>query len=111
MDLSFTQEGQNPYTMLIHPSQDNVQIVDLLSKGLLTSEQSGQAYALVKEMYQKYASDHAQLNNDYEYEALLRNTAADFLQAGSIEDRVDSWLSGIEYRESGEGQDMGLWTS
>jgi hypothetical protein len=90
LELSLSQDQMNPYTMLIHPSQDNVEIVDLLSKGLLTSDQTGRAYELIKQMYQNYANNNEQLNNDFEYESLLRNTVSDFLRAAPIERRVDN---------------------
>ena len=109
LELSVKQLGENPYAMLIHPSQDNVEIVNLLSQGLLTSDQSGQAYALVKQMYQKYANGEEQLNNDYEYETLLRNTVADFLRVAPVERRIESWLSQLEYEKSDNGNDEELW--
>ena len=111
LQLQLGQNSENPYAMLIHPSEDNVEIVNLLAQGLLTSDQTGQAYALVKQMYQKYADGREQLNNDYEYEALLRNTVADFLRIAPIDRRVDAWLDGLAVREIGESQDQENWAS
>lgn len=111
IELAIKQGSQNSFAMLIHPSGDNRVIVDLLSKGLLTSEESGQAYALVKQIYQNYASDRAQLNNDYEYQALLRNTVSDFLSSATIGDRVDTWIDEIQTRESNQNADPGMWAS
>ena len=114
LKLALEQTSENPYALLIHPSEDNVEIVNLLSQGLLTSDQTGQAYALVKQMYQKYASGEEQLNNDIEYESLLRNTVADFLRGADISRRVDNWLDNIATRESDDGNggmDLGLLTN
>ena len=111
LELSINQSSENAYSMLIHKSGDNAEIINLLSKGILTSDESGQAFSLVKQMYQRYASNKAQLNNDFEYEALLRNTVADFLRTAPIGRRVDNWLSNLELRESNGGEDLGMWQS
>ena len=111
LKLSLEQRSENPYALLIHPSEDNVEIVDLLSKGLLTSDQTGRAYALIKQMYQNYANGKAQLNNDIEYESLLRNTVADFLRGATIDQRVDSWIDNIAARESSDGEDFSAFAA
>lgn len=102
---------QNAMAMLIHPSGDNAEIVSLLTKPILTPEESSRAFELVRQMYEQYAANKQQLNNDFEYAALVRMAVNDFLQTGNVSDKVNSWLDAIELRESDNGNDPGLWTS
>lgn len=110
-EKAINDSSENAYSFLIHKSGDNERIIQLLSQGLLRSEQTGEAYALIKQMYQRYASNKAQLNNDYEYNALLRNTVGDYLKVASVERRIDNWLTNLFLRESNNGTDEGLWQS
>ena len=111
LEQSVRDSSQNAASMLIHPSGDNEEIIRLLTKPILTPEENATVFALVGQMYQNYAESKQQLNNDFEYTTLIRNTVNEYLASGSVSDKIDAWLDSIESRESNGGSDPGLWTS
>lgn len=111
LEQSIKDSSQSAASMFIHPSGDNEEIIKLLTKPILTPEENATAFALVGQMYQNYAVNKQQLNNDFEYITLVRNTVNEYLASGSVSDKIDAWIDGIEMRESNGGSDPGLWTS
>ena len=79
LEQSIKDSSQNASSMLIHPSGDNEEIIRLLTKPILTPEENATVFALVGQMYQNYAANKQQLNNDFEYITVIRNTVNEYL--------------------------------
>lgn len=100
----------SPYALLLHPLRDTDEIIKGIVSGAISPEDESKLFNDIRKLYTDYASSQMQLNGDAEYNAALMLVGRKFKEAADPNIRVRTWLENLIYKETANGEDLGLWS-